>query len=355
MTENELNEKKPEEEKKEAIELDKSEVENSSPEDENIPEPKKIERKIKHSKTDVVRSPDADLDTKWGWAIEFPTAETLEVVWLKLKSFLEERSNHPLSGKVKWLTLDPRGYFSPSLRHFISFTGWGLQFESLPSWFKKNIGDINKPVKEVEASEELADGNWNGYIVKDTINLEGFEFYKLESFSHKNRSTIEEPKKPISGNIPRYWAQTALFSSRDYLIPVLTLEKYNSGQKTAEGYLEEYIVEQLEWTEPKENKNDFIILPEEFKSSDSSPRKIDIPEEYTPEIDYNFDYPGMFPGMGGMGGLGGMDGMGDMPDFEGMDDFEMDDSEVDDAESDEATSNNDAVMDAEIIDDESQK
>ena len=99
---------------------------------------------------------------------------------------------------------------------------------------------------------------------------------------------------------------------------------------------------------------EFVILPTEFTFEESATRKIKIPEEYTPEIE--FDYPGMFPGMGGMGGLGGMDGM---PDFGDMPD--LDDSELGDLESDEENSESDSTssesvdkeeaIDAEVIED----
>lgn len=306
-----------------------SEDVNLTTETEPIPEPKKVERKIKHPKTDVVRYDDPDLDSNWGWAIEFPSSETLEKHWNKLKSFLEANS-HPLKGKVSWLSLDPRGYFSPRIRHFISFTGWGVQIEPLPNWYKENIDEIIKPAKSIEPSEELADGNWQGYIVKEKIDLTGSEFIKLEKFSRNKRKTVEEPKNPVSSNIPRYWCQKPLYTARDYLIPVITEEKLSAGETSALSYLEEYIVEQLNWKESKENKDAFIVLPTEFTYDESATRKIKIPEEYTPEISY--DYPGMFPGMGGLGGMG-MPDLGDMPD--------LDDSELGDLDSDELDLEND--------------
>ena len=302
---------------------------NLTTETESIPEPKKVERKIKHPKTDVVHYEEPDLDSNWGWAIEFPNIDLLVPIWDKLKAFLEN-GEHPLKGKVSWLSMDPRGYFSPRLRHFISFTGWGIQIENLPDWFKKNISDLQKPAKSIEPSEELADGNWQGYIVKEKIDLKGPEFVKLENFSRNKRKTVEEAKKPISSNLPRYWSQQSLYTARDYLIPVITEEKYNSGEKSDITYLEEYIVEQLDWKEAdKEDK--FVILPTEFTFDANATRKVNIPEEYTPEISY--DYPGMFPGMGGMGGMGGL---GDMPDLGDLPD--LDDSELEDEDSDELSS-----------------
>ena len=305
---------------------------NLTTETDSIPEPKKVERKIKHPITDVVRYEDPDLDSNWGWAIEFPNTDLLVPMWDKLKTFLE-KGDHPLKGKVSWLSMDPRGYFSPRLRHFISFTGWGIQIENLPDWFKQNITDLQKPVKSIEPSEELAVGNWQGYIVKEKIDLKGPEFVKLDNFSRNKRKTVEEPKNPISSNIPRYWAQRALYTARDYLIPVITEEKYNSGDKSAVSYLEEYIIEQLDWKEA--NKEDkFVILPSEFTFDDKATRKVNIPEEYTPEISY--DYPGMFPGMGGLGGMGGMGDLSDMPDLGDLPD--LDDSELGDEDSDEVAS-----------------
>lgn len=313
--------------------------------------PKKVERKIKHPKTDVVRYEDPDLDSNWGWAIEFPNTESLEPVWTKLKDFLNT-SAHPVKGKVSWLSLDPRGYFSPRLRHFIAFTGWGIQIEDIDTWFKEKISTITKPAKAIEASEELAEGNWQGYIVKEKIDLTGSEFIKLDNFSRNKRKVVEEAKKPISSNIPRYWSQQALFTARDYLIPVITEDKYNAGETDSVSYLEEYIVEQLEWKEPDKNKDSFVILPSEFTYNENATRKIDIPEEYTPEI--NYDYPGMFPGMGGLGGMGGMPDFGDMPD---LDDSELGDMDLegtessDSEEADESIEKKDAI-DAEIVPDD---
>lgn len=319
------------------------------------PEPKKVEHKIKHPKTDVVHYEDPELDSNWGWAIEFPSVEPLETHWNKLKTFLEQHE-HPLKGKVSWLSLDPRGYFSPRIRHFIAFTGWGIQIENLPDWYKEHIIGLEKPAKSIEASEELADGNWQGYIVKEKIELKGPEFIKLDSFSRNKRKTVEEAKKPISSKLPRFWCQKSLYTARDYLIPVITEEKYNSGEKSAVTYLEEYIVEQLDWKEAGQDEM-FVILPSEFTFDENVTRKIKIPEEYTPEI--NYDYPGMFPGgMGGLGGLGGMDGMPDFSDMPEMGDEGLDDlvsDEPDEQESDvideDSEEKNDAI-DAEVVPDD---
>ncbi len=324
---------------------------------ETIPEPKKVERKIKHPKTDVVRYDEPELDSNWGWAIEFPSTETLTPVWDNLKSFLE-KNDHPLKGKVSWLSLDPRGYFSPRIRHFIAFTGWGIQIEPLPDWFNKNISKITKPLKSIEASEELSEGSWQGYITKEKIDLNGSEFIKLDKFSRNKRKTVDEAKKPISSNVPRYWTQNALYTARDYLIPVITEEKFNAGELNSVSYLEEYIVEQLNWKEPENNKDEFVILPPEFTFDDNTSRKILIPEEYTPEI--NYDYPGMFPGMGGMGGLGDLAGMPDLGDMSDLDDSELDNLDLDDETQDELSENNDIeedkekddAIDAEVVSDE---
>ena len=313
-----------------------------------MPEPKKVEKKIKHPKTDVVKSDFLDLDSDWGWAIEFPTSELLNPVWDKLRSFLEKNNQHPLKGKVSWLTMDPRGYFSPRLRHFIVFTGWGVQIESLPEWFKKNISPVTKPMKEIEASEELADGNWQGYIVKEKIDLNGTEFVKLDSFSRNKRKTLEEAKKPLSSKIPRYWTQKTLFNGRDYLIPVITEEKFTNNELDSVSYLEEYLVEQLDWKEDDKHKDAFVILPPEFTFDEHAKRQINVPEEYTPEFEFD---PSMFGGMGGLGGFPGMDGMGDMPDFGDMPD--LDDSELNDEVDDESTeSEKDEAVDAEIVSDD---
>lgn len=318
-----------------------------------MPEPKKVERKIKHPKTDVVRFDFPELDDNWGWALEFPTSEQLEPIWSKLKDYLEKNENHPLKGKVSWLTMDPRGYFSPRLRHFIAFTGWGVQIETLPDWFKKNISAVKKPIKEIEASEELADGNWQGYIVKEKIDLNGPEVVKLDSFSRNKRKTVEEAKKPLSSNIPRYWAQESLFNGRDYLIPVITEGKFTNNEFDSVSYLEEYVVEQLDWKEDEKHKDAFVILPTEFTFDENAKRHIHIPEEYTPEFEFD---PSMFGGMGGLGGFPGMDGMGDMPDFGDMPD--LDDSELDkdledseDSEDPEVEKKDEAI-DAEIVSDE---
>ena len=115
--------------------------------------PKKVERKIKHPKTNVVSYDEPELDAKWGWAIEFTSVEQLTPIWEKLKSFLSNKI-HPIKGKVNWVSMDPRGYFSPRLRHFISFTGWGIQIVKLPDWFKENIAHLKKPIKLFEPSEE---------------------------------------------------------------------------------------------------------------------------------------------------------------------------------------------------------
>lgn len=303
--------------------------------------PKPVERVIKHPKTDVVKSPDTELDMDWGWAIEFTSSDSLEPVWNKLKEFIENSKNeHPIAGTAKWLSLDPRGYFSPRLRHFITITGWGFQVEAIQEWFIKNISEIKKPAKIVESSEELAENNWEGYIVKESIEFKGSKFITIDNYSRNKRILKIESKKPVPGTITRYWAKSPLFSSRDYLIPFVTKEKYDSGVKTPESYLEEYIVEQLDWIETENNKDEFIVLPEQFKSEDDSIRGIDIPEEYTPEIDFS-GMGGMFPGMGGMGG---------MPDFDmdALKNMKLDDegSEEDKKESDSEESD---VIDAEII------
>ena len=115
--------------------------------------PKKVERKIKHPKTNVVSYDEPDLDAKWGWAIEFTSVEQLTPIWEKLKSFLNN-NKHPIKGKANWFSMDPRGYFSRGLRLFISFTGWGIQIEKLPDWFKENIADLIKPINLFEPSEE---------------------------------------------------------------------------------------------------------------------------------------------------------------------------------------------------------
>ncbi|MFV2015484.1 MAG: hypothetical protein ACC656_08665, partial [Candidatus Heimdallarchaeota archaeon] len=315
--------------------------------------PKPVERKIKHPKTDVVRSPDSDLDMKWGWAIEFTSTEFLEPIWEKLKVFLETNP-HPISAKIKWLSLDPRGYFSPRLRYFITITGWGMQIETISEWFSKNIGEIKKPSKIIEESEELAEDNWQGYIVKDTIELKGPKFLKLDSHSRNKRKLDIESKKPVSSSIPRYWAETPVFSVRDYLVPFITFEKHKEGSTTPESYLEEYIVEQLDWVDP-ENEQKYIILPEVFKSDPDHSRGITIPEEYTPEIDFS-SMGGMFPGMGGIPGMGEL---GDMPDFSTDDlnnlDLEDNDSDNEDNLDPESDDSNPDVIDAEIIDDESNK
>ena len=199
--------------------------------------------------------------------------------------------------------------------------------------------------------------NWQGYIVKEKIDLSGPEFIKLDNFSRNKRKTIEEAKKPISSKLSRFWCQKSLYTARDYLIPVITEEKYNSGEKSAITYLEEYIVEQLDWKEAGKDEA-FVILPAEFKFDENATRKLKIPEEYTPEI--NFDYPGMFPGgMGGLGGLGGMDGMPDFSDMPEMDDEDigdLDSEELDDQESDviddeESEDKKDAI-DAEVVPDD---
>lgn len=322
-----------------------------------IPEPKKVERKIQHPKTDVVRYDDPELDSDWGWAVEFPSSESLEPIWTKLKTFLE-KNEQPLKGKVSWLSLDPRGYFSPRIRHFIAFTGWGIQIEALPEWFKKNISELSKPLKSIEPSEELSEGSWQGYITKEKMDLDGSEFIKLESFSRNKRKTVEEAKKPISSNVPRYWCQHALYTARDYLIPVITEEKFNAGEFSSVSYLEEYIVEQLDWKEPENNKDDFVILPANFTYDEHTTRKIMIPEEYTPEI--NYDYPGMFPGMGGLGGMGDMPDFGNMPDFDDSDLSDLENSNSDDddtAESSEGTTvedsqEKDEAIDAEVVSDD---
>jgi hypothetical protein len=344
--------------KNEEVDMPSSETE--TPE---IQPPKKVERILKHPKSDVVHYSDPELDVDLGWAIEFPSEETLIPVWNKLKSFLES-NQYAIKGKAKWLTLDPRGYFSPRLRFFISFTGWGLQIVNLPDWFKENISEIKKPMKATEPSEELAAGNWQGYITKETIELTGTEFVKLESFSRNKRKTLEEAKKPISSSYPRYWNQHALYTAKDYLIPVITEEKFNAGEFSSISYLEEYIVEQLEWKENPNNKESFVILPSNFTFDENSPRKIKIPEEYTPEI--NFDYPGMFPGMGGMPNFGDMGGMGDFNGMDGLDDMpDLDDSELNDSDDEEVDSEpsntksivesdkKDEAIDAEIIKDDS--
>ncbi len=326
----------------------KSEDINLTTETESVPEPKKVERKIKHPKTDVVRYDDPELDSNYGWAIEFPSSETLEIHWNKLKSFLDNNA-HPIKGKVAWLSLDPRGYFSARIRYFISFTGWGIQVDSLPEWYKRNISEITKPSKSIEPSEELAEGNWQGYIVKEKIDLKGSEYIKLDKFSRNKRKTIEEAKKPVSSNISRYWCQKPLFTARDYLIPVITEEKLSAKETTSISYLEEYIVEQLDWKESEENKDSFIILPPEFTYDESATRKIKIPEEYTPEI--NYDYPGMFPGMGGLGGMG-MPDLGDMPDIDESELGDLDSDEIDQDDEDE-TNDEDSEQTAEDTEEKS--
>ena len=308
--------------------------------------PKKVERKIKHPKTNVVSYDEPDLDAKWGWAIEFTSVEQLTPIWEKLKSFLNN-NKHPIKGKANWLSMDPRGYFSPRLRHFISFTGWGIQIEKLPDWFKENIADLKKPIKLFEPSEELAEDNWQGYIVKEKITLDGPEFIQLEKFSRNKRKTVEEAKNPVSSKVPRYWGQKALYNARDYLVPVITTEKYKAGELSNISYLEEYIVEQLEWQEPSTNTNEFVILPSDFSFDENAIRKIKIPEEYTPEIE--FDYPGMFPGMGGLGGMDGMPDLGDMPD---LDDSELGDLDSDENEDDSGSDEDHETMDAEIVPDD---
>ena len=98
--------------KKNVTNTDANEETEATSDEPAMPEPKKVEKKIKHPKTDVVKSDFLDLDADWGWAIEFPTSEQLNPIWDKLKEFLDN-NDHPLKGKVSWLTMDPRGYFSP--------------------------------------------------------------------------------------------------------------------------------------------------------------------------------------------------------------------------------------------------
>ena len=84
-------------------------------------------------------------------------------------------------------------------------------------------------------------------------------------------------------------------------------------------------------------------MPEVFKSNPNESRGINIPEEYTPEIDFS-NMGGMFPGMGGMGGL---DGLGNLGDLDGMDDLDDDEQITED--------NDNNVIDAEIIEDKKDK
>jgi len=56
--------------------------------------PEPVKRLIEHPKTDVVKAPDSDLDSQWGYAIEFTSSENLEPVWKKLKDGLKSTNRN---------------------------------------------------------------------------------------------------------------------------------------------------------------------------------------------------------------------------------------------------------------------
>ena len=202
----------------------------------------------------------------------------------------------------------------------------------------------NSSIKIFEPSEELASENWDGYIVKDKIVLSGPNTIKLKKAPQSRRKIDIESKKPIAGKTARYWAEAAIVSSRDYLLPVITKESFDANLRDADGYLEEYILEQIEWEMIK--SKDIFILPENFTKSDSSPRGFELPEYFKPAPPSYGDM-----GMGGMGGMGGMPDLGNIGDMlKQSDTKETSESEpgMDDVEEIDAIKN---AVDAEIIKD----
>ena len=151
-------------------------------------------------------------------------------------------------------------------------------------------------------SEDLSSDYWVDMPKKDQIVVNGFEIIPLPKNSPRRITPIpDDIIKSVPVKIPRYWSPKKLNRARDWLIPVISKKNYEKNILEIEDYLEEYMIEQIDFIILKDTKTKKmigVILPEEFNPNNDS-EKILVPERFN-SFNPGFDFgniPGNFADM----------------------------------------------------------
>ena len=288
------------------------------------PKPEEI---VVNPTSDVVEVFDSVKDCQWGWGFQYPDSKILNEYWLKVVEKTPKKAEFTCT--INWFSQDTEGFIpNEATKQYLIFWSWGYKIDAVKKWFKDTFPNFPSGIKELHPSSDLAKEYWQDMPLQKSISIDGTEIIELPQGAPRRKSPVPvEKSHPISANIPRYWSATSNRGVRDWLIPVITSKSVESKKIEPDGYLEEYIVEQVDYkvyNHPDTNTFIAFQLPEEFNAQEGDEIPFTIPPKFRRPLP-KFDYPGLgYPGMdfGNQNFDENMDDLGD-------EDLDMDDAELD--------------------------
>jgi hypothetical protein len=278
--------------------LEKIEEESLSPDEEIEEEPKTI-----NPTSDVVEVFDSENDVEWGFGYEFTKESDIKDQWEKVKKNYSKNSKDDHKFTITWFSQDTEGFIpGEATKQFLIIWGWGYLISKIKESFTKNI-TISNFKKIYQPSPDLSSSYWEDMPKIDEIIVNGLDVIPLPKKSPRRTSPVsDELLKTVPNKIPRYWSPKKINRSRDWLVPVLSKKKFIENVNEPQDYLEEFIVEQIEFEvlkQPKTKKMIGIILPEEFNPTNPD-EKYSLPERFS-SFTPNFDLSSL--NMGGNFGI----------------------------------------------------
>ncbi|MHA1990850.1 MAG: hypothetical protein ACW981_03740 [Candidatus Hodarchaeales archaeon] len=264
--------------------------------EEELPTPEEeLEEEIKtiNPTSDVVEVFDSENDTEWGFGYEFTKESDIKDQWEKVKKYFSKNDKSDLKFTLTWFSQDTEGFIpGEATKQYMIIWGWGYLINKIKELFTKNV-TISNSKKIYQPSPDLSSSYWEDMPKIDEIIVNGDEIIPLPKKSPRRTSPVSDDLlKTVPNKIPRYWGPKKVNRSRDWLVPVISKKNFVENVNEPQDYLEEYIVEQVDFEvlkHPKTKKLIGIILTEEFDQTNPD-EKYSLPERFssfTPNFDLN--------------------------------------------------------------------
>ena len=268
---------------------EKNEISNA-----DTPEDEKLD--AINPQNDIIEIFDSEKDKEWGFGYEFSKEMDFIQNWNPISNYFEKNPNFDHKFSINWFSQDTEGFIpGEATKQYLIIWAWGFLIEQVKSYFDKLFPKIMNVKRIYSISADLSSDYWVDMPKREQILINGSEIISLPKNSPRRISPIpDEIVKSIPSKIPRYWTSKKSGRARDWLIPVISRKSFNEKLTKIEDYLEEYIVEQVNFdilNDTKSKKMIGVILPEEFDPVNNS-EKISIPERF---ISFNsgFDFGGL--------------------------------------------------------------
>ena len=284
------------------------------------------EESVINPSRDVVEVFDSLKDCQWGWGFQYSNDKFLKQYWSQIAEEAPKKASFKC--QINWFSQDTEGFIpNEATKQYLIFWSWGYKIDIVKKWFKDAFPNFPTGVKEYSPSSDLAHDYWQGMPLQESVEIDGAEIIELPKEAPRRNGPVPVEKcHPISAGIPRYWSATSNRGVRDWLVPIITPKSVELKKTEPDGYLEEYIVEQIDYkiyNHPDTNVFIALQVSEEFNAQEGDEKPFTIPSKFRRPLP-KFDYPGF-------GGYPGMDFGGQNFD-ENMD---MDEIENDDGNEDE--------------------